>query len=45
MEFVLLILLLGTLLYGSYYDWKSREVSDGVWIPNIQLVALDYVFR
>lgn len=32
MEFLRLILLLGTLLYGSYYDWKSREVSDYVWI-------------
>lgn len=32
MEFVRLTILLGTLLYGSYYDWKSRDVSDSVWI-------------
>lgn len=32
MEFARLILVLATLLYGSYYDWKSREVYDRVWI-------------
>ncbi len=41
MEFLRLILLLGTLLYGSYYDWKSREVSDSVWIfPSIAGMSL-----
>ncbi len=48
MEFVRLLLLLGTLLYGSYYDWKSREVADIVWIPSsiagISLQVYEIVF-
>ncbi len=32
MEIARLVIALGMLLYGSYYDWKSREVSDRVWI-------------